>query len=72
MERQFKMINLKEEDEKNQEDDQKNQFHYTSPCANEKKIAKPDFSPMATEFPNCMVKEEHGLFLPIDFCNFPS
>ena len=49
MERQFKMINLKEEDEKNQEDDQKNQFHYTSPCANEKKIAKPDFSPILIE-----------------------
>ena len=43
MERQFKMINLKEEDEKNQEDDQKNQFHYTSPCANEKKNSKTRF-----------------------------
>ena len=48
MERKFKIINLLEEDEKKQDDSPKRVF-YPSPIAKEKKIAKPDFSPLLIE-----------------------
>ena len=48
MERKFKIINLQEEDEKKQEDSPK-KFFYPTPIPKEKKIAKPDFSPILIE-----------------------
>ena len=48
MEKKFKIINVKEEDEKKQ-DDGPERYFYPTPNVKEKKIAKPDFSPLLIE-----------------------
>ena len=48
MEKKFKIINLQEEDEKTQADTP-DKFFYPTPIAKEKKLAKPDFSPLLIE-----------------------
>jgi hypothetical protein len=48
MEKKYKIISLKEEDEKNQNEskDNNNSYYCPTPKTNEKTIAKPDFSPL--------------------------
>ena len=46
MERKFKIINLKEEEDEKKQDDSSDSYFYPTPNVKEKKIAKPDFSPL--------------------------